>query len=142
MSAPVEKVALEAAEAEFVRWSEAMDVAVKLDTSTMDDDDRKSFEQQKRPIIDAIRFGRLVVDDQGQFVFTPQLGDDRSPLTFPEPDGAALLSIDKAGKATDLVHKQYTLLAAITGQYVQRFSKMKNRDLVVCNAILGFLLAR
>lgn len=136
-----QKIDAETAEAEFQRWVSAMDLVSKLDTSAMDMEDRKSFEQEKRPLIEAIRFSRLVVDESGQFVFTPQIGDT-SALTFAEPDGAMLMAIDRIGKSTEQVHKQFALLAAVTGQFVQRFSKMKNRDLVVCNAILGFLLGK
>lgn len=142
MTAPVEKVALEVAETEFTRWAESMDLLAKLDTTDMNADDKESFKQQKRPILDAIRFGRLVVDDAGQFVFTPQVGDDKSPITFFEPDGSSIMAMDKAGKSGENVHKQFAVLAAMTHQFVQRFSKMKQRDLVVCSAIMAFFLAR
>lgn len=144
MSAPVEKVAREVAEAEFDRWAEAMDLVAKFDDEAMkamDDEDKRSFVTQKRVIVDAIRFGRLVVNDSGEFVYTQQVGAT-DPITFHEPTGASLMAMDKAGKAGHGITKTFAVLAEMTGTSAQRFSGMKNRDLAVCQAILGFLLAR
>lgn len=139
-----EKVAAEAAEQEFRRWADAMDIAWKFDADSlaaMDDKDRKDFSVQKRIVIDGIRFGRLGCNEQGEFVFTPQVGNT-SPLTFHEPDGAALLAIDKVNKEFHGVTKTFAVLGAITGQPPNRFAPMKNRDLSVCQAVLGFLLGK
>lgn len=139
-----EVVAADAAEAEFKRWADAMDIAWKFDAESlagMDEEDQKAFTAQKRVVVDAIRFGRLACNDQGEFTFKPQVGITE-PLTFSEPTGASLMAIDTAGKQHHGVTKTFAVLAAITGQPPQRFAKMKNRDLAVCQAVLGFLLAK
>lgn len=141
MSAPEEKVVPEAAEAEFRRWLEAMGLAYKVDDPKLTQEDRDSLEKQKLPIIEAIRFGRLSCNESDEFVFAPQIGDS-SAITFYEPDGAGIMQMDKAGKKDENVTKTYAVLAAMTRQNVQRFTAMKNRDLVVCNAIFAFFLAR
>ncbi len=142
MSAAIDiKVAAEVAEAEFERWAAAMDVVSKLDTDAMDDEDRKSFLANKRPIIDAIRVGRLVCNEAGEFVFSPQCGNPQS-LTFKEPTGASLMAMDTAGKANHGVAKTFAVLAAITGEGAKTFGLMPNRDLTVCQSILVFLLAK
>lgn len=129
-----EDVAHEVAEAEFRRFVEAMDLDV--DPEQMDADDRREFIEQKRVFLRAVRRGRLRVDDKGQPVFTPKTGD---PLVFHEPDGAALMEMDRAKDGKD-VKKAYILLSGITKTSVARFSKMRNRDLKICQAILAFFM--
>lgn len=131
-----EVVALEVAEAEFARFVEAFDLNVDLDR--MDAEDRRSFDAGKETWIRAMQQGRLVVDEHGQPVYTPVKGNDGS-LTFHEPTGAALLDMDKAKKNADM-HKTNLLLAAVTKQPIQRFARMAQRDLKVCQAIFCFLL--
>jgi hypothetical protein len=138
-----EKIAAEVVEAEFERWSDAMGLKRKLDPTGMDTEDKKSLADQKKTLIDVMMSGSLVVDDAGQFRYTPQIGDDLSPITFYEPDGVVLMAVDAIGKSgAQEVAKMMALLAAMTKQSRPRFAKMKNRDLSVCQAILSLFLAR
>jgi len=116
-----------------------MGLAPKLDPVSLDDDDKKALAAQKNLILHAIMDGRLVLDGECQFVYTPVTGV-REPLTFHEPTGASLMASDNvaAGKS---VTKQFRALADITRSTVQRFATMKNRDLEVCNAIIALFLA-
>lgn len=144
MSPPVEKVASEVAEGELVRWAEAMDIVAKFDDAAiqeMDDDSKRDFQANKRKIVDAIRYGRLVVNEAGEFVLTQQIGPS-DPITFHEPTGAAFMAMDKVSKATANVAKTFAVLAEVTGLPAQRFGAMKNRDLAVCQAIMIFLVAK
>jgi hypothetical protein len=138
MTDPV--LAPEAAEAEFARWVSAMGLVRKLDTSRLNDEDAKSLADQKRLLLDAIEDGHLVVNDNGEFVYTPCVGD-RSPLTFFEPTGASLMATDQV-KSAALVQKQFNMLGAVTGTSAKRFALMKQRDLNVCLSILALFLAR
>ncbi len=119
-----DKIALEVAEAEFDRWAQAMGLTRKLTRAGMDADDKKSMLDQRSCLIEAMLDGHLVVDDDGQFILTPQKGDDVTPITFFEPDGAGLLEIDKVGKSgAQDVAKGYAILAAMTKQSRPRFAK-------------------
>lgn len=129
-------VALEVAEADFARFIDAFDLDVDLDV--MDAEDRKSFDAGKATFVRAVQRGLLTVDEKGQPTYTPVMGNDGA-LTFHEPDGAALLEMDKAKKNHD-VRKSNLVMAAITKQPVQRFARMAQRDLKVCQAIFCFLL--
>lgn len=127
------KVATEVAEHEFVRFCEAMD----LDTEPKgDDEDLRSYNETKRRIVDAICEGRLVVDEDGQPVFTPS---DGGSITFYEPEGSSLLAMDQK-KSGHNVGKSFAVLAAMTKQPAMRFSKMKNRDLKICQAVMVLFL--
>lgn len=132
------KVAREVAEAEFERWAEAMGLSRKLDPAKLDDNDRKSLAQQKNLLLDAIEDGNLVVNESGEFVFTPVKGD-QGPLTFPEPDGAMLKAVDQA-KQGEAVARDHKLLGAITKTSAARFASMKARDLAVCTAVMVLFL--
>jgi len=132
-----DKVAKEVAEAEFERFAEAMDLDV--DTSIMDEDDRKGFDLQKNRIVSAIRSGAMVVNEDGEPVFTPQRMKDAGTITFHEPDGAALMAMDRKKKSED-IGKLYATMGAMTGTTAKTFSGMKMADLKVCMAIATLFL--
>lgn len=138
-----EKIALEVAEADFERWADAMDLARKLDPAGLDTEDKKSLADSKRVIIDAMIFGALVVNEAGEFVYTPKAGEDKTPIIFHEPDGMAIMSVDQIGKSgTHDVAKMVAILAVMTKQTRPRFAKMKNRDWTVCQAVFSLFFAR
>lgn len=138
-----EKIAIEVAEAEFARWADAMDLARKLDPAGLDSDDKKSLADSKRVITDSMMSGNLIVSEDGEFVFTPKAGDDKSPITFHEPDGAAIMSVDQIGKSgSHDVTKMVAILAVMTKESRPRFAKLKNRDWSVCQAIFSLFFAR
>lgn len=133
------KVATEVAEAEFDRFVEAMDL--DIDPKGWDADDKKSFEEAKRKIVRAIERGKLAVDGDGQPVLTTaSKSGEAKQITFYEPIGADLMAMDQKKKNHD-VAKMYATLGAITKTDAQTFASMANRDLKVCQAILGLFLA-
>ena len=135
MSQP--KVATEVAVAEFERFAESMDLDIA--PKGMDAEDQKALDDLKRKIVGAIERGSLVVDDKGQPVFTPQVGD-REPITFYEPVGSTLTSMDQRKKGQDIA-KMFVTLAAQTKQPVKRFADMAGRDIKVCQALITLFLA-
>ncbi len=130
-------VATEVAEQEFDRWAEAMDL--DFDPAGWDAEDKKSFSDSRGRLVRAIERGTLVVDEQSRMVFTPTCGADLSPLVFDEPTGGALMSMDQKKKGHDIA-KLYGIMAEMTGNPVVRFSKMKTRDLKVCQTIVALFL--
>ncbi len=140
-----ETITREVAEAEFARWASAMDIASKLDPSGLDNDDKKSLADAKRVILEVMMSGNLVVseDPAGEFVYTPKSGEDKTPITFHEPDGVAIMSVDQIGKSgTHDVTKMVAILSVMCKEPRPRFAKMKNRDWAVCQAIFGLFFAR
>lgn len=132
-----EKIALDVAEVEFKRFGDLMDL--DLDPLDMDEDDKKGFEQQKKRVISSIQNGSLIINDNGEPVFTPQGISDANPITFREPTGASLMAMDRK-KRTEDVAKLYASMADMTGSSSGIFSKMKMRDLKVCMAITTLFL--
>jgi hypothetical protein len=136
------KVAAEVAEQEFARFLEAMDLQEKFDAKEMDPEDVKAIAETKRIVISAMQRGNLVIDADGQPVFTPmtissaQFGE----ITFHEPTGADLMAMDGVKQNRD-VERTNRLLAALTNQSPAIFAKMKNRDLKVCQAIVTLFLS-
>lgn len=131
------KVDAKTAEVEIERFATAMDL--DLDTSEMDEEDRKALDQQKRVLIRSIQKGDLIISDNGEPVFTPTKGDHLEPLTFYEPDGASFMTMDKTKKNHD-VAKMYGIMADMTKTHTKVFAKMKLRDNKVCQAIVTLFL--
>lgn len=124
-------VAPDVALAEFERFAEAMDL--DLDPKGMDENDRRGFENAKRRFLTALEKGHLIVNDQGEPVFTPTIGD-RTPITFYEPTGETMTTMDLK-KAGHDIEKGIVAMAHHTKQPPVRYIKMANRDLRVCQAI-------
>jgi hypothetical protein len=131
------KISVEMAEQEFDRFAEAMDL--EFDTANMDSEDVKGFEQQKSVITKAIQKGSLIIDDNGQPVYTPQRTDGINPIVFHEPTGASLMAMD-GGKKTEDVKKLYHVMADVTERDAKLFSSMKMADLKVCMAVITLFL--
>jgi hypothetical protein len=106
----------------------------------MDEDDRKSFEQVHRRVVNAIMEGSLVIDEEGQPVFTPKrAGADVNAITFYEPTGASYMAMDRKKKTEDMA-KMFAVMADFTQTSAGLFSKMKNADLKVCIAVTTLFL--
>jgi hypothetical protein len=131
------KIAKDMAELEFDRFVEAMDLDVN--TASMDQDDKQGYEQQRGRIITALQSGALVINDNGEPVYTPQRIKDAEPITFHEPTGASLMAMDRKKKAED-IGKLYATMADMTKTNAKLFSEMKMPDLKVCMAVTTLFL--
>jgi hypothetical protein len=132
------KINAEMAELEFERFGDAMDL--DFDTSFMDEEDRKGFEQAKRRIVKAIMSGAMTVNEDGCPVFVPQRAEgDVNPITFYEPTGATYMAMDRKKKTEDM-GKTMALMADYTKQSTGLFSKMKNADFKICLAVTTLFL--
>lgn len=129
------RVSHDAAEAEFYRFCESMDLDV--DMSRMDADDLKSFDDARHILVSAIMQGSLVIDDKGQPVYTTKIGGDE--ITFYEPTGASFMSADTK-KREQQVAKTFGIMAAMTHLPEVFFAKMPQRDLKVCQTIVKLFL--
>lgn len=132
------KIAPDVAEQEFIRFTDAM--ALDVDTAAMDDDDRKGYEQQKRHIIRAICRGDLVINDAGEPVYTTSRSKDPVTVCFHEPEGSALMAMDRKGQKEN-IGKMYVTMGEMTKQPAKVFANMKMADLKVCMAIFTLFLA-
>lgn len=130
------KIAADVAESEFGRFIDSMDL--DLNTDGMDDDEKKDLSLQKGRVISAIMNGSLVVNDDGEPVFTPQR-EEQDALTFHEPTGAALMAMDRK-KQSEEIGKMFAAMAAITRTHSKVFSNMKMADLKICLAITTLFL--
>jgi hypothetical protein len=131
------KIDAETAALEFSRCMDAM--GIEDDFDDWDTEDTQDFEGLKKIIVKCIMRGSVVIDEIGQPVFTPQRSEDKTPLTFYEPDGTAMASSDKR-QAQESHAKSYMLIAAMTKTHSSRYYKMKRKDLDVCTAIATLFL--
>lgn len=131
---PGQKVATEVCESDFKKFCDAMDI--KVDPKGQDDDDKKSLNDCKLIMMEAMERGFLVINDEGEPVYTPVGGnsDFRNPITFHEPMGEAWTARDGIKEGHD-TKKLYASMSSMTGLGIVRFNKMAGRDLKVCVAI-------
>jgi hypothetical protein len=127
-------VATDVAEQEFERFLDAMDI--DRDPASMDEDDKKGFEDAKRKFVKQVEVGRLVVDEKGQPVYTTHAG---KTLIFHEPTGASFMAMDSKKKGAD-VAKMCAVMADIAHCDPSEFAKMPNRDFQVCKTIITLFL--
>lgn len=131
------KVAKEVAEAEFARFVESNDLLVG--TENMDKEDRDSLDEQRTRIVHAIETGAMVINEDGEPVFTPQRSKDAQALTFHEPTGASLMAMDRKKKNED-VGKLYATMGDMTRTDAKTFANMRMADLKVCIAVASLFL--
>ncbi len=123
------KVAPEQALLEFERFATAM--KLDLDPASLDVDDRRNLEQEKRRFLRAIENGRLIIDDKGQPVFYPETGE---PITFYRPRGATILATDQKKTGQDAA-KGFVMVAEMTKQNLVRYHDMPLTDVKICQAV-------
>lgn len=131
------KVDQEMAEAEFMRFIDAMDL--ELDESA-DAEDRSDFIALKNKLVKAISKGSLIIDESGQPVYTPERTEDVKPLTFYEPTGANLVAMDKRKPGED-ISKFNAVMAEMCKVHPKVFSKLKFKDYKLCQSIVTLFLA-
>lgn len=134
-----DKVALDVAYQEFDRFVEEMDL--DLDTSFMDEEDLTAFGKQKNRIIRAIQRGHLVINENGEAVYTPynKGSKNREALTFHERTGASLMAMDGKKKGHN-VAKTYAVLADMCRVHPSVFAGLAGMDVKVCEALFALLM--
>lgn len=137
MKEPV--VAQDVAEAEFERFTTAMDL--DLDTSMMDVEDLTAFNKQKSKLVRAVMQGHLIFNDNGEAVYTPfnPRSKHKEPITFHERSGASLMAMDGKKKNHD-VAKTYAVLADMCKVHQSVFANLIGSDVKICEAIFALLM--
>ncbi|MBP7735954.1 MAG: hypothetical protein KA369_08280 [Spirochaetes bacterium] len=135
------KIDNETAELEFNRLCEAWEI--DNDTENMTEEDRSSFNGQKAKILNAVRRGRLIVEEDGEvltytFAKADTAGCER--ITIKRPNGAGIISMDRY-KDREGIHKTYAVLASMTGKDTSFFSKLDGIDIKVPLAVVALFLA-
>ncbi|MBW1725979.1 MAG: hypothetical protein JRJ62_00075 [Deltaproteobacteria bacterium] len=132
-------IAPEMAEAEFDRFVDAMDL--DLDTSEMDVEDLTAFKKQKKRIIKSIICGNLIINDEGEAVFTPSnsRSKHKDPITFHERTGASLMAMDTK-KNNHNVAKTYAVMGDMCEVSPKVFSGLAGSDIKICEALFALLM--
>lgn len=132
-------VATEVALQEFDRFIENMGLLV--DTSSMDDEDKSSFDKHKARIVRAVEVGSLVFNDDGEAVYTPQHSrtKHKDPITFHERSGASLMATDGKKRGHE-VAKTYAVMGDMCKLHPSVFANMVGVDVRVCESIYVLLM--
>lgn len=138
---PAGKVcSVEEADRTIKKWCEAMGLSSKLDESGLLQEEVALLRKAIRDLREAILDGRLVLDGESRFAFTPyDVGTDAKlgQLVFQEPDMAMLR---KAKTERNPIDAQSKLLQGMTGKDAIALGKMKNRNASVCTAVVTLFL--
>lgn len=132
-------VVLEVANAEFDRWADEMDI--DTDEASFDDEDRTAFRKQKGRIVRAIERGALVVNENGEAVYTPAhpRSKYKEPITFHERTGASLMAMDGKKKGHDIA-KTYAVMADMCKVHPSVFAGLVGTDGKTCEALFALLM--
>lgn len=131
-------VAKEMAESEFDRFVDSMDL--DLDTAEMDPEDLTAFNKQKSRIIKSIMKGSLVINDNGEAVYTPgKKSKHQEPIVFHERTGASLMAMDSKKKGHDAA-KTYAVMADMCKVHPSTFANLVGIDVKVCEALFALLM--
>lgn len=122
---------------EFDRFVEEMDLDV--DTADMDAEDLTAFNANKRRILRALENGSLIINDNGEAVYTPRKTENVDPITFHERTGASLMAMDGKKKGHD-VAKTYAVMAEMCKVHPSTFAKLKGPDIKLCEALFALLM--
>lgn len=127
------------AEKEFDRFVDMMDL--DLDTADMDVEDLTAFKKQKSRIVRAIERGALIVNDDGEAVYTPcnRKSKHSDAITFHERTGASLMAMDTKKKNHD-VAKTYAVMGDMCNVHQSVFAGLVGNDVKVCEALFALLM--
>ena len=117
-------------------------MGLKLDTASMDAEDLTAFLVTKSRVIEAIEVGALIINEDGEPVFTPQRKNSKhkEPITFHERTGASLMAMDGPKKGHD-VKKMYAVLAEMCRVHPSVFAGLAGTDIKLCEALFSLLMA-
>lgn len=132
-------IAKDVALVEFDRFIEEMDI--DADTSTMDAEDTTQFNKQKNRIIRAIENGHLVINEDGEAIYTPHHRNSKhkEPITFHERTGASLMAMDSQ-KQSKMVARTYAVMADMCKVPASTFAGLAGSDIKVCEALFALLM--
>lgn len=132
-------VVVEVAEKDFDRFVDEMDL--DLDTAEMDAEDLTAFNKQKNRILRAIVRGNLVINENGEAVFTPinKRSKHTDAITFHERTGASLMAMDGKKKNHD-VAKTYAVMADMCKVHQSVFAGLVGSDVKTCEALFALLM--
>lgn len=131
-------VAREVAEDEFNRFCDSMDI--DNDVGAMTEEDEKSFKMPKETFIKAVMQGGLVVNDDGEPVYTPRNSPKVGTLTFREPSGADYMAMDRKKEGQN-IGKMWSMADSVTKSSPGTIANLRNRDLKVVQAIMQLFMA-
>lgn len=116
-------------------------MALDVDPDHMNMDDQDSFMKVKRRVIKALENGSLIINDDGEAVYTPQnkKSKHQEPVTFHERTGASLFASDKR-KKNEEVAKMFAIMGEMCHLHPNKLSGLVGIDTKVCEALFVLLM--
>ena len=130
------KVAAEVCEQEFKRLCASR--RIDDDAESMNEAELRVFNARKRPLVRAMARGELVINAEGNPVFTPPGG---KAITFHKATGATLMAGDGHAEGHD-IGRLVAVATEMTKTPPGELSKLELEDFRTVSDIANFLLAR
>lgn len=133
-----EKVALEVAEVEFLRFADIWDI--DADTEDMSEEDQGSFNQLKKRVIKRIMSGHASINDEGDLRYGLMYPKgELTSICFKIPTGHAYSAMSKY-KEKQGIERLNAFMGDMTGLPPRFFVNIDSRDLHFCQAVAALFL--
>lgn len=132
------KVAKDVAALEIDRFMEAMDIVIDDD---LDADSAAAYNRARSRMVRAVTLGSLVIDDNGEAIYTPKHPNSRSkePIRFHERSGSTAVAMDSCKKGANTA-RMYAMLGDMCKVPPATFSGLVGPDIKMCEAIFALLM--
>ncbi|HKY40787.1 MAG TPA: hypothetical protein VJN18_32855 [Polyangiaceae bacterium] len=130
------KIAKEVAEKEFEKL--CVSRRIETDITTFNEREKAIFNARKADMLRLMMAGTLVLNEQGDPVYTPSLKDAK-PLTFHRVTGAVLMEADNI---TGSVERLLVLATALTKSVPGELAKLEAPEFRAIDDITAFLVGR
>ena len=120
-----ERMTEEVANKEFENFADAWDI--DSNTDAMNSEDKDSFDEQKKRIVNALIKGRVSIAGNGNLTYNLVGEEGPDSFEFKIPKGDAYLNMDKY-KDRQAMHKMFGVLANMAGTSSKMFSNIDARD--------------
>lgn len=131
-------VAAEVCEKEFERMCAAR--RIDTDVSEMTRGEKRLFEARKTAVLRYMKSGTLVVNPEGNPVYTPPV-DGGQPITFHKATGATMMAGDGYGEGFD-AGRLVAVATELTKSVPGALSKLDIEDFRAVSDITNFLMLR
>jgi hypothetical protein len=134
------KVAREVAERDFERMCRSRRVVT--DPAEIDEDDLPGLTAVREKLVKAIMRGELVIEENGDPVYTPPVGGAKS-LRFHKPTGATYMAMEanRPGEADGQVARTVRALTEMTRSDKGEIARLEGADYQMCVTLGQLFLA-
>lgn len=134
----MDKVSKDVAAVEVDRFLDLMDIVID---DELDPESMTAYSRARARMVRAVANGSLVIDDNGEAIYTPRHPNSRSkePIRFHERSGSTAIAMDSCKKGANTA-RMYAMLGDMCRIPPATFSGLVGPDIKMCEAIFALLM--